>query len=115
MKRDFVKTAMLLDLYGELLSQKQKICLELYYHEDYSLTEIAQLQGITPQGAKYNISQGFDVLIRREEQLGFLARLETISETLLTVQAQLEAIRAKHPAAADALSAVSQQLEQLSF
>ena len=69
-----MKIAMLLDLYGGLLTEKQTEYLELYYGEDYSLTEIAQLHGITPQGVKDTIHRASSSLFDTEEKLGFLKR-----------------------------------------
>ena len=37
----------LLDYYGELLSEKQKKICDYYFREDYSLTEIAEIEGVT--------------------------------------------------------------------
>ena len=39
---------MLLDCYGDLLTQHQRNVMELYYCEDLSLAEIGQPLGITP-------------------------------------------------------------------
>ena len=69
-----VKIAMLLDLYGGLLTEKQTEYLELYYGEDYSLSEIAQLHGITPQGVKDTIHRATGALFDTEEKLGFLQK-----------------------------------------
>ena len=69
-----VKIAMLLDLYAGLLTEKQTEYLELYYGEDYSLTEIAQLHGITPQGVKDTIHRATSSLFDMEEKLGFLQK-----------------------------------------
>ncbi len=51
----------LFDIYGELLTEKQRLVLEMFFDEDYSLTEIAQNEGVSRQAA-------FD-LIRRSEKI----------------------------------------------
>ena len=51
-----VKMAMLLDVYGGLLTKKQYDAADLYYNEDYSLNEIANY---------FNVS--IDYLINGEE------------------------------------------------
>ncbi|MBU1144046.1 MAG: hypothetical protein KKH92_10450 [Firmicutes bacterium] len=52
----------LFDLYGSLLTEKQRLYFELYYHEDYSLQEISEI---------YTVSRNaiFDHLKKVEEHL----------------------------------------------
>jgi len=69
--------ALLLDFYGGLLTEKQRAYLELYYNEDYSLTEIARLNGITPQGARDVICRGEAQLLSVEEKTGLVQRFGT--------------------------------------
>lgn len=64
-----IKIAMLLDYYGELLTEKQYMSVDLYYNEDYSLLEIGEQLNITRQGVHENIKKGTDNLIYFEEKL----------------------------------------------
>ena len=77
MEKRTLEMALLLDFYGGLLTEKQRAYLELYYNEDYSLTEIARLQGITPQGARDVISRGEAQLLQVEEKTGLVQRFGT--------------------------------------
>ena len=52
----------LLELYGPLLTAKQSHLLELYYFDDLSLSEIAENEGGSRQGA-------MDVIKRAEKEL----------------------------------------------
>lgn len=52
----------LLDVYGEFLSEKQRVVTEHYYNDDLSLAEIAENEGITRQGV-------CDLIKRAETQL----------------------------------------------
>lgn len=52
----------LLDVYGEFLSEKQRVVTEHYYNNDLSLAEIADNEGITRQGVN-------DLIKRAEAQL----------------------------------------------
>ena len=44
-----VEISILLEIYGNLLTEKQKEYMNYYYNEDLSLSEIAENDGITRQ------------------------------------------------------------------
>ena len=52
-----MKVALLLDFYGDLLTEKQRDSLEFYYNDDLSLGEIAANLGISRQGVRDNIKR----------------------------------------------------------
>lgn len=58
MKQDALQMSLLFDYYGELLSEKQRVCFDLYYNQDLSLSEIASELGITRQGVHDSLSPG---------------------------------------------------------
>ena len=58
MAEDRVMQSLLLDFYGELLTDKQRECCELHFNEDLSLAEIAEQCGISRQGVWDNIRRG---------------------------------------------------------
>lgn len=64
----------LLELYGPLLTEKQSKLLELYYFEDLSLSEIAENEGGSRQGAMDVIKRAEKELLRFEETLGLYNR-----------------------------------------
>ena len=68
--------SMLLDFYGELLTDKQRECCELYYNEDLSLSEIAEQSGVSRQGVWDNIRRADAALRQFEEKTGLIRRLE---------------------------------------
>ena len=80
---------LLLDHYSEMLTEKQRDAVELYYSEDLSLSEIADLRGITRQGARELIKRGEEIMQELETKLhlseksarldGYIRRLENIS------------------------------------
>ena len=65
---------MLFDLYGELLTKKQREYFHLHYNEDLSLSEIAESEGISRQGVWDNIRRAEEALRRTEEKIGLLER-----------------------------------------
>ena len=66
--------AMLLDFYGELLTEKQRECYDLHYNEDLSLSEIAEQSGISRQGVWDNIRRAEASLKQIEEKTGLIRR-----------------------------------------
>lgn len=67
-----LKVSLLLDVYGELLSEKQRLLIECYYNEDLSLMEISENEGITRQGARDAIVKAVSKLYNFEEKLHLL-------------------------------------------
>ncbi len=67
-----VKMAMLLDIYGKLLTAKQQDMLDLYYNQNLSLSEIAEEANITRQGVRKILVDGEKRLLNYEDLLGIL-------------------------------------------
>ena len=67
---------LLLDYYGNMLTQKQYEVVDFYYNEDLSLAEISEHMGITRQGVRDSIKRGEAILLETEERLGFVRRLQ---------------------------------------
>ena len=64
-----IKTVLLLDYYGSLLTDKQQDILDLYYNQDMSLAEIAEEYGISRQAVMDAIKRGENLLASFEERL----------------------------------------------
>lgn len=71
---------MLLDCYGDLLTEHQRNIMELYYCEDLSLAEIGQPLGITRQGVRALIKRSEAILLNYEDKLKFAERLAKMRE-----------------------------------
>ena len=82
--------ALLLDVYGDMLTEKQKDTLTLYYDEDLSLTEIAENTGITRQGVHKCIRSAEDYLIQLEDTLEYAAKSHTVNEILIKMKNIIE-------------------------
>ena len=65
----------LLDFYGELLPERKRSVLDMYYNEDYSLAEIAEEIGISRQGVRNVIKKTEAELFFYEEKLGLAQKL----------------------------------------
>jgi predicted DNA-binding protein YlxM (UPF0122 family) len=78
--------AFLFDLYGELLSARQREIFEGYYHEDLSLSELSEAYGITRQGVLQNIRSAENKLRETEKKL-------KLAESLLRNRKRAEGIQ----------------------
>ena len=89
---------LLLDVYGSLLTEKQRDFLYYYYNEDLSLAEIAENSGISRQGAWDNIHRASDTMEKLEAKTGLIRRtvstdrhLRRLSELLEQLELSLQA------------------------
>ena len=81
----------LLDFYGDLLPERKRSVLEMYYDEDYSLAEIADEIGISRQGVRDCIKKGEEELLFFEEKLGLARRFRGFEEPFVRfIKALLE-------------------------
>lgn len=74
--------SLLLDFYGQLLSEKQFEIMDYYYNDDLSLREIAEIVGITRQGVHDTIKRSEAFLEELEEKLGLYSRWQSIQQQL---------------------------------
>ncbi len=70
----------LLDFYGELLSERKRSVMDMYYNEDFSLAEIAAEIGISRQGARDIIKKSEEELLFYEEKLGLAKKLKSVED-----------------------------------
>lgn len=77
-----LKISVLIDFYGNMLTEKQRDVLELYYNEDLSLAEIGNYAGISRQGVRDSIKRGEVVLLELEEKLGLYAKSVALDNNL---------------------------------
>ncbi|NLW06996.1 MAG: YlxM family DNA-binding protein [Clostridia bacterium] len=76
------RVARLYDFYGPLLTSKQRRWLELHYHYDYSLGEIAREVGISRQAVNDGLRRAIKSLEEYEASLGFVQRDLTMRKQL---------------------------------
>ncbi len=77
-----LEISLLLDFYGDMLTEKQRDVVELYYNEDLSLSEIAAHSGISRQGVRDSIKRAESVLLDLEERLGLARKFRQIQDGL---------------------------------
>lgn len=67
---DNLKLIELYDIYGKLLTPKQRKTFELYYLSDLSLREIAENNKITFQAVRYSLEVSKKLLLNFEKVVG---------------------------------------------
>lgn len=87
-----LKIGLLLDLYGALLTEKQRSAVEMHFSSDLSLTEIGAELGVSRQAVHDIIHRAEAALVEYEEKLGFLARRQTCAEAMALLGAALGAL-----------------------
>lgn len=73
-----LKIAYLLDFYGDVLTERKKEVLDMYYNEDLSLAEIAEQIGISRQGVRDLIKKAEDEIYFLEEKLSFAKKMSDL-------------------------------------
>ena len=90
-----VKVSILLQTYGNLLTEKQAIVLDDYYNNDLSLSEIAENNNITRQAVRDNIKKGEQKLFEFEEKLGVMEKTIIQEQKISEIIAKITKIKAK--------------------
>ncbi len=75
-----LEIGVLLDFYGDVLSERKRTVLDYYYNNDLSLAEIAEEIGISRQGVRELIKKSGDELLFYEEKLGLAKRFRDAEE-----------------------------------
>ena len=88
-----LRTGVLLDIYGGLLTQRQREIMTMYFNDDLSLSEIAEQYGITRQGVHDAIKRGAESLAEYDDILHLDEENKRRRAQLLEFKAQaLEAL-----------------------
>lgn len=75
-----LKIAYLLDFYGDVLTERKKEVLDMYYNEDLSLAEIAEQIGISRQGVRELIKKAEEELLFLESKLGLAQKMHSLKK-----------------------------------
>jgi len=74
-----MKFPLLLDTYGVLLTERKREILDYYYNDDYSLSEISELTGISRQGVRDSIKKSEEEIYGYESRLRIVEKYEEIA------------------------------------
>ena len=71
---DALEMTLLFDYYGDLLTDRQRMCFDLRHNQDLSLAEIAEELQVSRQGVFDNLSRAEALLRNMEEKTGCVRR-----------------------------------------
>jgi len=89
---DRLRLIILFDVYGELLSERRRTLLQLYYLRDLSLGEIAEMLKITRQAVFDSLHRSVDELERLERSLHTLERRRAVAERAAALERTVQGL-----------------------
>ena len=90
-----VNISLLLDLYGPLLTERQREIVGLYRNDDLSLGEISEITGITRQGVRDRIVKSEEIITELENKLGLASRFGDMGKTVTFIIDRLNQLKAE--------------------
>lgn len=91
---DALEMTLLFDYYGDLLTERQKMCFDLRHNQDLSLGEIAEELSVSRQGVHDNLSRAEALLLNMETKTGCVRRdmkCRAVIDSVLKIADQLAA------------------------
>lgn len=89
---DALQMTLLFDYYGDLLTDRQKMCFDLRHNQDLSLAEIAEELQVSRQGVHDNLSRAEALLVNMEEKTGCVRRDMRCRNAAKTILSAAEAL-----------------------
>ncbi|MBR6401013.1 MAG: putative DNA-binding protein [Firmicutes bacterium] len=108
-----LEITLLYDFYGELLTDKQKSVMELYYLNDFSLHEIAAEHGITRQAVLDMIKRTEKLLAQYEQKLGLVSKYLEQKAKLDRITEKLKGIIKENGLVIEGLDTLTEELSQI--
>ena len=111
---DAVEMLLLFDYYGDMLTERQRMCLDLRYNQDLSLAEIADELGVSRQGVHDNITRAEAHLQKMEAKTGCVRRClqsRTAKQTILAIANKLKSY--PDPVVCDAIDEIVAAAESI--
>ena len=93
---DTVEMLLLFDYYGDMLTDRQRMCLDLRYNQDLSLAEIAEELGVSRQGVHDNIIRAEAHLQKMEAKTGCVRRYLQSRDAMQIILASVKKLE-DHP------------------
>ena len=84
--------SLLVDFYGDILTERQNDMINMYYNEDCSLSEIAESFNISRQGVRSVLKKGEEILLDMENKLHLASRFIQMREKSSEIAIELQKI-----------------------
>lgn len=88
-----LEMTLLYDYYGELLTERQRMCFDLRHNQDLSLGEIAEELNVSRQGVYDNLSRAESLLRNMEEKTGCVRRALQCRKAAESIQYAAEQLK----------------------
>lgn len=92
---DALEMTLLFDYYGDLLTERQRMCIDLRHNQDLSLTEIAQELHVSRQGVHDNLTRA-EALLRNMEEKTECVRRDLASRKAISKILEIAKVLEKH-------------------
>ncbi len=99
-----------MDLYGSLLTEKQRDVMELYYNDDLSLAEIAEVNKTSRQAIHDLIKRCYKQLLSYESKLNLLQKSVNREHEIINF---LDTLKIKYSIADEDIIKYKEKLEDL--
>ena len=85
-----IEISILCEIYGKLLTEKQKDAINDYYNNDLSLSEIAENQGVSRQAVRNLIKSGEEKLLEYENALELLKTKQQSQKIIKSISSKID-------------------------
>lgn len=85
---DALEMTLLLDYYGDMLTERQRVCFDMRYNQDLSLGEIGEALGVSRQAVCDNLTRSEALLRKMEENIGCVRRDRQRRKKLQAIEAE---------------------------
>lgn len=85
-----LKLGKLLDLYGGMLTDKQREAMDMYYNCDMSLAEVGEELSVSRQGVRDTLIRATNTLLELEDKIGYFKTLTTLKREIEDVAEEFD-------------------------
>jgi predicted DNA-binding protein YlxM (UPF0122 family) len=83
---NIIRLNSLYDIYGDLLTDKQKMYFEYYYVKDYSLSEISEILNVSRNAVHMQLKNVIKHLENYEDKLRILEKRELVEKIITKIE-----------------------------